>query len=48
MCIGMQYFHNYFVEKITTIYSYEDSYIVIKNCHKYDVNIYYDGFNDED
>jgi hypothetical protein len=29
-----------------TIYSYDYSYIVIENCHKLDVRIYYDDYND--
>jgi hypothetical protein len=44
----MQYCHNYYVEKIMMIYSYDDSYIVIENCRKHDVKVYYDSFNDGD
>jgi hypothetical protein len=44
----MQYRHNYYVEKVMMIYSYDNSYIVIENCHKYDARVYYDGSNDED
>jgi hypothetical protein len=33
MCIVMQYHHNYYVEKVIMIYSYDYSYIVITNCH---------------
>ena len=43
----MQYRHNYYVKKFMTIYSYVDSYIIIKNCHKHDARVYYDNFNDE-
>ena len=25
---------------------YDDSYIIIKNCHKHDARVYYDNFND--
>jgi hypothetical protein len=44
----MQYHHNYYVEKVMAIYSYDDSYIVIENCHKHDARVYYDSFNDGD
>lgn len=30
MCNDMQYHHNYCIENVMTIYSYDDSYIVIK------------------
>jgi hypothetical protein len=36
MCIVMQYRHNDYVEKVMTIYSYDDPYIVINICHKHD------------
>jgi hypothetical protein len=42
----MQYHHNYYVEKVMTIYSYNDSYIVIENCHKHDGRPCCDDFND--
>jgi hypothetical protein len=29
-----------------TICSYNDSYIVIENCHKHDANVCYDNFNE--
>jgi hypothetical protein len=29
-----------------TIYSCDDSCIVIENCHKHDATVYYDGIND--
>jgi hypothetical protein len=47
MLIVMWYRYNYYVKKVVTIYSYDDSYIVIKNCHKHNARVYYDGFNDE-
>ena len=46
--IVMQYRHNYYVQKVMTIYSYDNYCIVIKNCHKHDAKLYYDGFNDGD
>jgi hypothetical protein len=45
MCIVMQYRHNDYVEKVMTIYSYDDPYIVINICHKHDARVYYDDFN---
>jgi hypothetical protein len=36
-----------YVEKFMTIYFYDNSYIVIENCHKYDARVCYDDFNDE-
>jgi hypothetical protein len=42
----MHYRHNYYVKKIITIYSYDDSYIIIENCHKNNARVCYDGFND--
>jgi hypothetical protein len=34
MRIVMQYHHNYYIEKVMPIYSFEDSYIIIENYHK--------------
>jgi hypothetical protein len=41
MPIVMQYYHNYYVEKVIKIVSYDYSYIVIENCHKRVVGVYY-------
>jgi hypothetical protein len=46
MCIDMQYHHNYYVEKVMMTYSYDNSYIVIENCHEHDVRVSYDDFSD--
>jgi hypothetical protein len=29
-----------------TVYSYDESYLVIENCHKHDARVCYDSFND--
>jgi hypothetical protein len=42
----MQYHRNCYVEKAMTNYSYDESCIVIENCHKHYATIYYDGIND--
>jgi hypothetical protein len=42
----MQYCHNYYIEEVMTIYSYDNFYIVTENCHKHDGRAYYDSFND--
>jgi hypothetical protein len=36
----------YYVKKVMINYSYDDSYIIMENCHKHDGRICYDGFND--
>jgi hypothetical protein len=46
MCIVMQYRHNYYLDKVMMICFYDDSYIVIENCHKHDARVCYDSFND--
>ena len=34
--------------RIVNSWSYDNSCIVIENCHKHDAKLYYDGFNDGD
>jgi hypothetical protein len=46
MCIVMKYCHYYYDEKVMTMYSCDDSYIVIEICHKHDARVSYDVFND--
>jgi hypothetical protein len=47
MFIVTQYRHNHYIKwKVMMIYSYDNSYIVIGNCHKHDTIICYGDFND--
>jgi hypothetical protein len=50
MYIVIENLHNYNNEKAMTMTtcSYNDSYFAIENCHKHDVWVCYDDFNDTD